>query len=67
MYWQSCAGIEECLQIKSEWIDIAVYRENCPFSVCLALTSPSFFYAEAGKGYVFGSRRTRAETDSEEC
>lgn len=67
MHWQSCAGIEECLQIKSEWIDIAVCRENCPFSLCLALTSPSFLYAEAGKGCVCGNRRTRAETGSQEC
>lgn len=66
MCWQSCAGIEECLQIKTERIDIAVYREHCTFSLCLALTSPSFLCAKAGKGYVCGSRRTRVETGRQE-
>ena len=67
MYWQSCAGIEECLQIKTKWIDMAVYRENWPFSLCLALTSPSFLCAKAGKGCVCDGRRTRIETGSQEC
>lgn len=34
------------------WIEVAVYRENCPFSLCLALTPPSFVCAEAGEGCV---------------
>lgn len=42
-------------------------RQNCPFSLCLVLTSPSFLCAKAGKGCVCGSRRARVETGSQEC
>lgn len=45
----------------------ALSRENCPFSLCLALTSPSFLCAKAGEGCVWGSRRSRAEPGSQEC